>query len=109
MASIQGYWSLAIRDMEKDIIPMCRANGMSIGTSLQPSFTVASLTIDRRVVPYGVLGQGKFKSPEELKERAKNLRGDVQPSEMQLQVGKVMQDVAEEIGGGVTLIASRFP
>jgi len=24
-------WNLGVRDMERDIIPMCRANGMSIG------------------------------------------------------------------------------
>jgi len=28
----QGRWNLAQRDMERDIVPMCRHNGMAIGT-----------------------------------------------------------------------------
>ena len=31
VVSSQGAFSLAMRDMERDIIPMCRNNGMSIG------------------------------------------------------------------------------
>lgn len=27
----QGLWNLGVRDLERDIIPMARANGMSIG------------------------------------------------------------------------------
>lgn len=28
----QGNWNLTMRDMERDIIPMCKANGITIGT-----------------------------------------------------------------------------
>jgi aryl-alcohol dehydrogenase-like predicted oxidoreductase len=27
----QGRWNLAQRDLERDIMPMCRNNGMAIG------------------------------------------------------------------------------
>jgi aryl-alcohol dehydrogenase-like predicted oxidoreductase len=69
--------------MERDIIPMCRHNGMSIA-------------------PWAVLGQGKFKTPEELEKRA-NLRGGAKPTPAQLQTAKILQEVADEIGGGVHL------
>lgn len=29
----QGLWNLGVRDLERDVIPMARANGMSIGKS----------------------------------------------------------------------------
>ncbi|KAK3308460.1 putative aryl-alcohol dehydrogenase Aad14 [Chaetomium strumarium] len=45
-----GRWSLLVRDMEREIVPMARAFGMAI-------------------VPWGVLGQGKFQSDEAIKER----------------------------------------
>lgn len=80
----QGSWNLLKRDMEREIIPMCRANGMSIA-------------------PYSVMGGGMFRTPEELKKRADTLRGGMQPTEQQLNLGKVLQEVAEEIGGGVNL------
>lgn len=53
-----------------------------------------------------MLGQGKFKSPEELKERADTLRGGMAPTEKQIQMGKVLQEVAEGIGGNVKLANS---
>ncbi|WVQ86211.1 hypothetical protein IAT38_008379 [Cryptococcus sp. DSM 104549] len=80
----QGAWNLGMRDMERDIIPMCRANGMSIA-------------------PYAVLGQGKFKTPEELKERADKLRGNTKPTEAQLKICEALQEVAKEVGEGVGL------
>jgi hypothetical protein len=54
------------------------------------------------LAPYAVLGQGKFKTPEELK--AKGTRGGgAPPTEEQIQLCKVLQEVAEEIGGGIKL------
>ncbi|RSH88725.1 hypothetical protein EHS25_002952 [Saitozyma podzolica] len=71
----QGAYNLGLRDMERDIIPMCRNNGMSIG---------------------------QIQDPEELK--AKGTRGGgAPPTEEQIQLCKVLQEVAEEIGGGIKL------
>ncbi len=44
----QGRWSIAHRDFERDILPMVHSEGMGIA-------------------PWGVLGQGMFKTDEELK------------------------------------------
>lgn len=52
----QGMWSAAMRDFERDIIPMCEAEGMGL-------------------CPYGTLGQGRFQTAEGYKEREKNNPG----------------------------------
>ena len=57
--------------------------------------------------PWGVLGQGKFKSEEELKKRA-TLRGNAQPTEADLKTCKVLQEVATELGGDVHLAHSKL-
>jgi aryl-alcohol dehydrogenase-like predicted oxidoreductase len=43
----QGRWSISERDMERDIIPMCRDEGMALHI-------------------YGALGSGKYKTQEQL-------------------------------------------
>ncbi|KAH6972837.1 NADP-dependent oxidoreductase domain-containing protein [Ilyonectria sp. MPI-CAGE-AT-0026] len=52
----QGMWSAALRDFERDIIPMCLDEGMGI-------------------IPYGVLNQGRFQTEEGFREREKNNPG----------------------------------
>ncbi|KAG7289234.1 hypothetical protein NEMBOFW57_005599 [Staphylotrichum longicolle] len=47
-----GKWSLLARGLEREIVPMARAFGMAI-------------------VPWGVLGQGKFQTDEAVEEREK--------------------------------------
>ncbi|KAL9599309.1 MAG: hypothetical protein Q9219_003936 [cf. Caloplaca sp. 3 TL-2023] len=42
----QGHWSIAARDFERDIIPMCESEGMGLA-------------------PWGALGRGLFKKPAE--------------------------------------------
>ncbi|ODO06643.1 hypothetical protein I350_04001 [Cryptococcus amylolentus CBS 6273] len=76
----QGLWNVSVRDVERDVLPMCRANGMGFA-------------------PWGVLGQGKFKSPEELKKQA-NWRGGAPPSEKDIKLTKALQEVADQVGGG---------
>ncbi|WWC92523.1 uncharacterized protein L201_007482 [Kwoniella dendrophila CBS 6074] len=82
----QGAWSVSYRDMERDIIPMCRANGMAIA-------------------PYAVLGQGKFKTPEQFEQLRKDgkLRAGNEPTEKDIKISKTLQEVAEEIGNETKL------
>jgi hypothetical protein len=56
--------------------------------------------------PWGILGQGKFKTPEELKSRAQ-LRGGAQPSDGEIKLCEVLQEVATEIGGGAHLAGGK--
>ncbi|ODO05817.1 hypothetical protein I350_04878 [Cryptococcus amylolentus CBS 6273] len=77
----RGLWNVGTRDLERDIIPMCRANGMGLA-------------------PWGTLGQGKFKSPEELQKQS-SWRGGAPPSDKDIKVSKALQEVADEVGGGI--------
>ncbi|WPG97852.1 putative aryl-alcohol dehydrogenase AAD14 [Acrodontium crateriforme] len=52
----QGRWNLMIRDMEREIIPMCRHFGMAIA-------------------PWDAMGGGKFQTKAQLEERKKNSEG----------------------------------
>lgn len=79
----QGLWNLSVRDIERDVLPMCRTYGMAIA-------------------PWGALGEGKFKTPQALKEGAK-LRGGAQPTEVQLKAAEVLMKVAEQVGNGASL------
>ncbi|ORY28954.1 putative aryl-alcohol dehydrogenase [Naematelia encephala] len=80
----QGAWNLMMRDMERDIIPMCRMNGMSIA-------------------PFSVLGSGKFKTLAELEQRAGTLRAGTGPTEAQIKMCSILQEIADELGGHVKL------
>ena len=59
----QGRWNVMIRDMERDVVPMCRHYGMAFA-------------------PWDVLGGGKFQTKKALEERKKtndgmrNIAGD---------------------------------
>jgi hypothetical protein len=63
----------------------------------------ANTSVPTLVAPWGVLGQGKFKHPKELEERAKSLRGGMPPTENQLKLAKALEEVAREIGPDVGL------
>jgi len=80
----QGAWNLSSRDLERDVLPMCRANGMGIA-------------------PWNVMGGGLFKTPKELEERGDTTRGGNKPSEEQQAVCKALEEVANEIGQGTHL------
>ncbi|TBU30605.1 Aldo/keto reductase [Dichomitus squalens] len=79
----QGLWSLATRDLEREILPMCRAEGMGIA-------------------PWGVLGQGKFKTEAEIKSRS-TLRYNTPQTAEEKSVSAVLEKVANEVGNGVSL------
>lgn len=77
----QGMWNAAMRDFERDIIPMCRAEGMALA-------------------PYGVLGQGRFQTKEGFAEREKHNPGRkfIPTSDLDKRVSAVLEDVAAAKG-----------
>ncbi|KAF2830668.1 putative Norsolorinic acid reductase [Ophiobolus disseminans] len=83
----QGMWNAGMRDLERDIIPMCRQQGMAL-------------------CPYGVLGQGRFQTEEAYKEREKTKEGRnfIPLSARDKQVSGVLEEVARSKGEGVTLL-----
>jgi aryl-alcohol dehydrogenase-like predicted oxidoreductase len=83
----QGRWSAADRDFERDIIPMCRDEGMALA-------------------PWGVLGRGLFRSGNAPKEGGRNApslnNGREGP------VSKVLSSVAATKGVPITNIALAY-
>ncbi|KAL4744074.1 NADP-dependent oxidoreductase domain-containing protein [Aspergillus similis] len=73
----QGKWNAAYRDMEREIIPMCRDQGMGIA-------------------PWAPLGGGKFKSAEARKTASTggSTRG-AEMSESDIRISEALEKVAE--------------
>lgn len=83
----QGRWSAAMRDFERDIIPMCKAEGMGLA-------------------PWGALGGGNFKTEEEWK---KNEGRKMRPaSENDTKISKVLEKIAKEKSTVMTSIALAY-
>jgi aryl-alcohol dehydrogenase-like predicted oxidoreductase len=86
----QGMWNAAMRDFERDIIPMCQDEGMAL-------------------LPYGTLGQGRFQTEVMFKEREKNSPGrKKKPTQLEKAVSKVMEEIATEKGTEITSIALAY-
>ena len=87
----QGLWNASIRDFERDIIPMCRDEGMGL-------------------LPYGTLGQGRFQSEASFAEREKNILGrKLKPySSLDMSVSKVLEKIATAKGTDITGIALAY-
>jgi len=83
----QGQWSAAMRDFEREIIPMCVAEGMGIA-------------------PWGTLGGGKFKSDEERK--SQEGRKMWEATEADLKVSKVLEKIATEKKTQITSVALAY-
>ncbi|KAI0168835.1 norsolorinic acid reductase [Hypoxylon sp. FL1284] len=86
----QGFWSASMRDMEREIIPMCRSQGMGI-------------------CPWGTLSRGQLRSePERESRKAKPEGRDFAkrpPTEADISVSKVLEDIAKTKGKSVQAIA----
>ncbi|OKL61720.1 Norsolorinic acid reductase B [Talaromyces atroroseus] len=87
----QGMWNAALRDFERDIIPMCRDEGMAL-------------------CPYGVLNQGRFQTKAGFKERERHNPGRnfVPLSEHDKQVSRVLEGIANNKGVGLLDIALAY-
>ncbi|RGP66681.1 alcohol dehydrogenase [Fusarium longipes] len=82
----QGRWSAASRDFERDIIPMCRAEGMGIA-------------------PWGSLGGGKFKSEEQR--NAQDGR-KVEASEQEIRTSRVLESISNRKTTLITSVALAY-
>lgn len=86
----QGMWNAAMRDFERDIIPMCKDEGMAL-------------------LPYGTLGQGRFQTQSNFKGREKNNPGrQKKPSQRDKAISKIMEDMAKDKGTQLTNIALAY-
>ncbi|KIX07828.1 uncharacterized protein Z518_02482 [Rhinocladiella mackenziei CBS 650.93] len=87
----QGQWSAALRDMEREIVPMCRDEGMGMCI-------------------WGVLNQGRFQTEAAFREREENHEGRNHGpvSERDRQVSKVLENLADAKGVTVTNVALAY-
>ncbi|OTB20742.1 hypothetical protein K445DRAFT_313225 [Daldinia sp. EC12] len=82
----QGRWNAAARDFERDIIPMCRAEGMALA-------------------PWGALGGGKFKTEEQRKSDAGR---KIQATEDDIKVSRVLEKIANRKNTLITSVAQAY-
>jgi aryl-alcohol dehydrogenase-like predicted oxidoreductase len=77
----QGMWNASMRDFERDIIPMCHAEGMGLA-------------------PYAVLNQGRFQTKAGFIEREKHNSGRnfIPLSEHDKKVSAVLEEIANAKG-----------
>ncbi|MCJ1365211.1 hypothetical protein MMC16_004332 [Acarospora aff. strigata] len=84
----QGRWSAADRDFERDIIPMCQAEGMGLA-------------------PWGALGGGKFKAQAQ-RDGGGEGRNMGEASEAQIAVSKVLEGIAKRKDTLITSVALAY-
>ena len=82
----QGRWSAANREFEREIIPMCKAEGMGIA-------------------PWGALGGGKFKT-EEQRQSQGGRAGEA--SEADIKVSRVLESIANRKNTAITSVALAY-
>jgi hypothetical protein len=83
----QGLWSAARRDFERDIIPMCVAEGMGL-------------------IPWGSLGMGQFKTEEQRK--APGRAAFFPLTENVIKVSETLEGVAKRKDTAITSIALAY-
>lgn len=87
----QGCWNAAVRDFEREIVPMCRDEGMGI-------------------LAYGTLGKGMFQSEEARKKKAKENEGRNMkpPTEREIAVSSVLEGIAKRKGSTIQAVALQY-
>ncbi|KAI5868395.1 norsolorinic acid reductase [Durotheca rogersii] len=83
----QGKWSAATRDVERDILPMIRVEGMSMA-------------------PWGALGGGKFKTEEQRKNRESGRSANA--TEADIKVSKALEAIAKRKNTIITSVAQAY-
>lgn len=87
----QGHWSAALRDFERDILPMAEAEGMALA-------------------PWGALGRGNFKTAEQMaaKTEGKEGRQAGGQTEKQKAVSLALDKIAKAKNTEITSVALSY-
>ncbi|KAI0697044.1 aryl-alcohol dehydrogenase [NADP(+)] [Cytidiella melzeri] len=92
----QGAWNIMLRDLERDIIPMCLNEGLALA-------------------PWNVLASGKLRTDAEEEkrresgEKGRQLSGSWERNEQERKVSQALEKVASEIGAkSITAIAIAY-
>lgn len=100
----QGRWNAGSRDFEREIIPMCREEGVSITLNMiRPG---QQLTPEQMgLAPWGALGGGAFKSEEQRKSQEGR---KVQATEQQIKISGVLEKIANRKNTAITSVALAY-
>ena len=85
----QGHWSAALRDFERDILPMCEMEGMAIA-------------------PWGALGRGNFRAAADYEKAKEEGRKMAQPTENQKKIAAVLEKLAKSKDTAITSVAMAY-
>lgn len=87
----EGLWNVVARDIERDIVPMCKAEGMAIKV-------------------WEAMGAGKFKSKEEKEQKGGRVLYDLSGKGMEAyeKATTAMESVAKRKGTTVFAVALRY-
>jgi aryl-alcohol dehydrogenase-like predicted oxidoreductase len=85
----QGHWSASVRDFERDIIPMCEFEGMALA-------------------PWGSLGRGLYRSPEEFASTRSKGRKMGSQTESSKAVSAALDEIAKKKGTKITSVALAY-
>lgn len=85
----QGKWNAGYRDFERDIIPMCAAEGMGL-------------------CPWGALGGGNFKTEEQRKAADGRKMPGFEVSETDKKISKVLEKLAAKYDTQLTSVALAY-
>ncbi|PTU23614.1 hypothetical protein P175DRAFT_0500175 [Aspergillus ochraceoroseus IBT 24754] len=83
----QGRWSCSFRDFERDLLPMCQSEGLAIA-------------------PWGVLGRGQYKTPEEFSQEGTRNMGPQEDKHRLM--GEKLAELAQRKGTVPTSIALAY-
>jgi len=85
----QGRWSAHNRDMERDLLPMCRSEGMAIA-------------------PWGAIGQGRFQRAKDIG-KSKDGRSSGALTDSEKKISAALESVADSIGEeSITAVALAY-
>lgn len=84
----QGRWSAMDRDIEREILPMCQAEGMALAT-------------------WNTLGGGQFKTKEQ-REAATGRSSTAAASERSIKVSEALEKVAKRLNTEITSVALAY-
>ena len=84
----QGRWSAASRDFEREIIPMCREEGMGLA-------------------PWGALGGSAFKSEEQRQQQAIEGR-KIKATDEQIKISRALEKIAQRKNTAITSVALAY-
>jgi aryl-alcohol dehydrogenase-like predicted oxidoreductase len=101
----QGEWNIMQRDMERDIIPMCRQDGKFRVCSGMVACLMLNLNFEGlALAPWNVLASGKFRTDAEEErrrqtgEQGRQLMGPWERNEQERKVSHALEKVASELG-----------